>query len=103
MSTSTDAYWLSALRLTDFRNYERLSFDLEPQPVVLVGPNGAGKTNLLEAVSFLVPGRGLRAAPHEEIAREGGAGGWTVFSRVEGPQGAADIGTGVAAAAPAER
>ena len=103
MSTSTDAYWLSALRLTDFRNYERLSLDLEPQPVVLVGPNGAGKTNLLEAVSFLIPGRGLRAAPHEEIAREGGAGGWTVFARVEGPQGAAEIGTGISPAAQDER
>src|SRR5262245_65955104 len=48
------------LRLTEFRNYRRLRLDLEPLPVVLVGDNGAGKTNLLEAVSFLAPGRGLR-------------------------------------------
>lgn len=93
---STDAYWLSTLRLTDFRNYERLSLDLDARPVVLVGANGSGKTNLLEAVSFLVPGRGLRAAPHHEIAREGGAGGWAVFARVEGPRsGKSEIGTGI--------
>jgi len=97
------AYWLSALRLTDFRNYEALSLDLDPRPVVLVGANGSGKTNLLEGVSFLVPGRGLRAAAHDEIAREGGAGGWTVFARVEGPDGMAEIGTGISPARPAER
>ena len=48
------------LRLTDFRNYRQLSLDCDTLPVVLVGANGAGKTNLLEALSFLAPGRGLR-------------------------------------------
>lgn len=94
---SIDAYRLSTLRLTDFRNYQHLSLDLDPRPVVLVGANGSGKTNLLEAVSFLVPGRGLRASTHEEIAREGGPGGWAVFARVEGPCGTNEIGTGVSA------
>ena len=48
------------LRLTDFRNYRQLRLDCGAQPVVLVGPNGSGKTNLIEALSFLAPGRGLR-------------------------------------------
>ena len=50
------------LRLTDFRCYAALDLELEPAPVALYGANGAGKTNLLEALSFLVPGRGLRSA-----------------------------------------
>ena len=51
---------LSKLTLTDFRNYRHLRFELSEKPVVLTGSNGAGKTNLLEAISFLAPGRGLR-------------------------------------------
>jgi len=57
------------LRLTDFRNYRQLRLDCGPEPVVLVGANGAGKTNLLEALSFLAPGRGLRRARLEEVCR----------------------------------
>ncbi len=60
---------IQALRLTDFRNYETLDVTFGPQPVVLYGPNGAGKTNLLEALSFLSPGRGMRRAKVEDIAR----------------------------------
>ena len=48
--------------LTDFRGYATLRLETDPRPVVLAGPNGAGKTNLLEAISFLAPGRGLRRA-----------------------------------------
>ena len=62
---------ISRLRLTDFRNYASLSLDLEPGLVVFSGDNGAGKTNLLEAISLLSPGRGLRRATYEEVAREG--------------------------------
>ena len=47
------------IRLTDFRNYRQLRLDCGLEPVVLVGANGTGKTNLLEALSFLAPGRGL--------------------------------------------
>lgn len=54
--------FLSRITLTNFRNYAYLSLPLTPQPVVLTGTNGAGKTNLLEAVSLLTPGRGLRRA-----------------------------------------
>ncbi len=57
------------LMLTDFRNYREARLDLGAEPVVLTGPNGAGKTNLLEAISFLAPGRGLRGVRLTEIAR----------------------------------
>ena len=60
---------IARLDLSAFRNYATLRHDFDAAPVVLVGPNGAGKTNLLEAISFLVPGRGLRRAPLAEIGR----------------------------------
>ena len=60
---------LASLRLTDFRSYDRLDLDLAPGPVVLFGANGAGKTNLMEAVSLLSPGRGLRGAGIDALAR----------------------------------
>jgi DNA replication and repair protein RecF len=71
---------------------------VEPrQPcVVLTGENGAGKTNLLEAVSLLAPGRGLRGAPFAEISRQGADGGWAVAARIAGPTGDTEIGTGLA-------
>jgi DNA replication and repair protein RecF len=86
------------LTLTNFRNYESLSLDLKPGAIVLTGDNGAGKTNLLEAVSLLTPGRGLRRAPYGEVAREGGDGGFALHARLDGPNGVADIGTGIAGA-----
>ena len=61
-ATGTDSLAVTRLRLTRFRNYASLALDLEPITVVATGPNGAGKTNLLEAISFLAPGRGLRGA-----------------------------------------
>ncbi len=60
---------LAHLRLTDFRSYDRLDLDLLPGPVILFGANGAGKTNLMEAVSLLSPGRGLRGAGLDALAR----------------------------------
>ena len=60
---------LTSLRLTDFRSYDRLDLTLSPGPIVLFGANGAGKTNLMEAVSFLSPGRGLRRAGLDALAR----------------------------------
>jgi len=62
---------------------------------VLVGPNGAGKTNLLEAISFLSPGRGLRRATLEEAAFSEGDGGWAVSAEVEGALGLVTLGTGI--------
>lgn len=76
--------WLSELRLTHFRNHTRLRLTLGPEPVVLVGPNGAGKTNILEAISFLMPGRGLRHATLSEVNQAGAALPWAVFVRIHG-------------------
>ena len=69
---------LSRLVLTDFRNHADLALATGPGFVVLTGDNGAGKTNILEAVSLLAPGRGLRRAPLGEMARQGGPGGFGV-------------------------
>src|SRR5215470_11971505 len=75
---------VTRLVLTDFRNYREARLSLGTEPVVVTGPNGAGKTNLLEALSLLAPGRGLRGATLTEIdrraTREGDAPGpgWAV-------------------------
>ena len=87
---------LTRLTLTNFRNYAALSLQLKPGAVVFTGDNGAGKTNLLEAISFLTPGRGLRRAPYGDVAREGGDGGFALHVRLDGPSGEAEIGTGIA-------
>ena len=89
---------VSRLNLTDFRSYADARIDAGPGLVVLTGENGAGKTNVLEAVSLLSPGSGLRAARLSEMARRGG-GGFAVAARV----GDVDIGTGAFAAAPERR
>jgi DNA replication and repair protein RecF len=70
------------LTLTDYRNYEVLRLESTADTVVLTGPNGAGKTNLLEAVSLLAPGRGLRGASFEAMARIGGPGRWAIAAIV---------------------
>ncbi|MBB4211057.1 DNA replication/repair protein RecF [Rhodothalassium salexigens] len=95
---------VARLRLSDFRCYATLDLDLvaDPaRPVVLTGPNGAGKTNVLEALSFLSPGRGLRRARLVEPARHGGAGGWSVAARLVAADGPVDLGTGIDTAAAA--
>jgi DNA replication and repair protein RecF len=63
--------------------------------VVLTGANGAGKTNLIEAISFLVPGRGLRRATLDEVAFAEGDGSWAIAAEVEGALGVATLGTGI--------
>ncbi|SMF38362.1 DNA replication and repair protein RecF [Xaviernesmea oryzae] len=85
---------LSRLKLTDFRNYAEAALALDGQHVVLTGENGAGKTNLLEAVSFLSPGRGLRRAVLTDVTRVGAAGGFSIFADVDGMEGEVSIGTG---------
>lgn len=89
------APYLARLKLSDFRNYAELSLELKPGAVVLTGENGAGKTNLLEAVSFLSPGRGLRRAVYGDVAR-GGSDGFSIFARLEDGDGETEIGTGTA-------
>src|SRR5262245_2932937 len=87
------------LSLTNFRSYHVASLELSAQLVVLTGPDGAGKPNLIEAISFLVPGRGLRRATIEEVAFSEGDGSWAVSAEVEGMLGLATLGTGVEATA----
>lgn len=83
------------LQLTDFRNYKTLRLTPEASSVVLTGPNGAGKTNLLEALSLLVPGRGLRRAKIAALARQGAAERvWAVAVGVQTPDGVSEIGIG---------
>jgi DNA replication and repair protein RecF len=102
---------VTRLVLTDFRNYRSARLDLDPGldlgPVVLTGSNGAGKTNLLEAMSFLSPGRGLRNARLSDIDRRDGtaplgdigpaeapASGWAVAATIRTRRGPMSIGTG---------
>jgi len=74
---------ISRLVLTDFRNHADAVLAPGPGFVVLTGDNGAGKTNVLEAVSLLAPGRGLRRAPLAEMARQGGSGGFGVAAALK--------------------
>lgn len=87
------------LFLTDFRSYADAMIAPGEGFVILTGDNGAGKTNLLEAVSLLVPGRGLRGASLSEMARRKGAGGFAVAARMD----QLEIGTGALPAAPERR
>ena len=85
---------IGRLTLTDFRCYRYLRLETDSRPVVLSGANGAGKTNLLEALSFLAPGRGLRRATLAQVGRRDTEGNWGVAARLEGPLGTVEIGTG---------
>jgi DNA replication and repair protein RecF len=90
---------VSRLALTDFRSYADALIEPGPGFVLLYGENGAGKTNLLEAVSLLSPGRGIRGAALSDMVRRGATGGFAVAARA----GEIDIGTGTLAAAPERR
>ena len=90
---------VSRLTLTNFRSYASATVDPGPGFVLLFGENGAGKTNLLEAVSMLAPGKGLRSAAFSEMARQGADGSFAVAARL----GETDIGTGTLLSAPERR
>lgn len=98
---------IARLSLTNFRSYADTLIAPGPGFVILTGENGAGKTNILEAVSLLSPGRGLRGASLSEMARRGGDGAFAVAARLAAPTRAAgedvDIGTGTSADAPDRR
>ena len=108
-----DGLRVSVARLTlgDFRCFRALRIETGPAPVVVTGPNGAGKTSLLEALSFLAPGNGLRRAKLDDVAYRPaggrgdpgtsdpgtvdlGSGAWAVAARVRTPGGPVEIGTG---------
>jgi DNA replication and repair protein RecF len=83
------------LTLNNFRNYHAASLETGAKTIVLVGPNGAGKTNLIEAISFFAPGRGLRRANLDEVAFSEGDGSWAAAAEIEGALGLATLGTGI--------
>ena len=91
---------VSRLSLIDFRNHRDALIEAGDGFVLLSGPNGAGKTNVLEAVSLLTPGRGLRQVPIAEVARSDGPGGFAVAARLDDET---EIGTGTTPAAPDRR
>ncbi len=104
MTQAAEARTIDRLRLSDFRCYETAALDAGSGAVVITGDNGAGKTNLLEAISLLSPGRGLRFAALPEMAREGGGGGFAISARLQCGQGdAVEIGTGALSASPGRR
>ena len=95
---SLPQFWLSGLLLSNFRNYETVKLEFEQAPVVLVGANGAGKTNLMEAISLLSPGKGMRRAKTAHLAQIGAAmPDWSVSAALETQDGVMQIGTGVPA------
>ena len=98
---------LTRLTLTDFRSYGRAELPLDGRPVYLIGPNGAGKTNLLEAVSLLTPGRGLRGASLAEMGRrapgESQGRAWAVAATIETDGDPVRLGTGTEVAGAARR
>ena len=89
--------FVAQLTLTNFRNYAAMRLELDGRPVVLVGPNGAGKTNILEAISLLTPGRGLRQAKLSELDHLNANGmpqPWAVASLLSARDGSVQLGTG---------
>ena len=89
---------ITDLRLFRFRCYHDISLKLDNRAVVLTGPNGAGKTNILEALSFLSPGRGLRQAALDEVTQNSATPGstWAVSAMLDGMRyGKIRIGTGL--------
>lgn len=93
----SNALWVERLQLTNFRSYAAANVATDAGPQVIVGANGSGKTNLLEALSLLSPGQGLRRVPFSDLVRAGGDGGFAVAARAHTLAGATDIGTGLRA------
>ena len=106
-ATGACEVWVRKAHLTRFRNYEDAAFTFDARPVILLGSNGAGKTNLMEAISLLAPGRGLRRAGHEQFCKIGtnAENGWQwavsceVVTDSGADSGAFQFGTGVEASA----
>ena len=97
--TDSTGLALTRLTLTNFRNYSGLRLDVSARLIALSGPNGAGKTNLLEAISLLTPGRGLRGASFDELANLQNASSWAIAAEVATPNHEVKLGTGWSVAA----
>jgi DNA replication and repair protein RecF len=95
MLRAMTATLIRRLTLTNFRSYRSAGLETDRDLVVLVGANGTGKTNLIEAISLLTPGRGLRRATYDEVAFSEGDGSWAVSTELEGMLGLATLGTGI--------
>ena len=91
---SAGSLYLARLSLSNFRNYAHCAFALDERCVVLTGRNGAGKTNILESISLLTPGRGLRGVPFAELTRLAGDGGWAVSAQLSLNGDIVNLGTG---------
>ncbi len=94
--------WIETLKLNHFRNYSSAKIEFDQRHIVLTGDNGAGKTNLLEAVSFLSPGRGLRRSSYDKVSQsltsdDPQVGTWAVHVAMNGAEGPVEIGTGLQA------
>ena len=87
--------YVDRVMLSNFRSYKQIELDVGANSVVLTGANGAGKTNLLEALSFLSPGRGLRAARLSDVNRIGALSPWAVSGRLMTPDGMRQLGSGL--------
>jgi DNA replication and repair protein RecF len=83
--------YVSNLTLSHFRSHKRAVIDAAQMPVAIHGDNGAGKTNILEALSLLSPGRGLRRASAEDMTRQPEALGWKITALLHGPLGTSEI------------
>jgi DNA replication and repair protein RecF len=96
---------LIRLSLTDFRNHAGADMTAQAGLVALYGDNGAGKTNILEAISLLAPGRGLRRAPLGDMVRDGAGGGFAIFAEIQAGADLAPValGTGIEPAHPGRR
>ena len=95
--------FITKLKLENFRNYTSLNLEVDRRHVILTGENGAGKTNLLEAISFFSPGKGLRRASIDSVAKQDNSvsgpnswpGSWSVFAQLQGALGDVSLGTGL--------
>ncbi len=94
---------ITRLTVTNFRSYARADISFDGRPAAISGANGAGKTNILEAISLIGPGRGVRGARLDELPRLDGDGGWAVSARVDDGEDERRFGVGAAASNPARR
>lgn len=99
----SEKVYIEQLRFEHYRNYQSLHQNLDGRHVVLTGENGSGKTNLMEAVSLLTPGRGLRRSAYTEVPNVKGHGSFTVFAKLNGITGEVSIGTGLTPDEPGSR